>query len=53
MNKVRIIGLVLLVASISLRLIIENEDSHFVFGVMMGLGVGFLITGKLKKREVG
>jgi hypothetical protein len=52
MNGIRIIGLALLLAGIILRLTIENENLHFLFGAIIGLGIGLVITGKRKEKTV-
>ena len=48
MNKVRILGIVLLILGVSLFLIYDNDGIDFAFGFLSALGMVLAITGKLK-----
>lgn len=47
MNKVRTIGLVILAIGVILIFTIENSTTDFISGVLIGLGFGLLIIGKI------
>lgn len=49
MNKIRQIGLGLLVLGIILHFSLAQYVSYFIIGIIIGLGIGLLITGKVKK----
>ncbi|WP_161804640.1 MULTISPECIES: hypothetical protein [Lacinutrix] len=49
MNKTRIIGLVLLVIGIIIQFTLENDATDFISGVLIGIGIGLVITGKVSK----
>ncbi len=47
MNKIRIIGLVLILVAIVLNYAIaENEFKDFLLGLIGGFGLGLLVAGK-------
>ncbi|MFD1295003.1 hypothetical protein ACFQ5N_14255 [Lutibacter holmesii] len=48
MNKIRIIGLVILIISAITQVTVENEMIDFISAIGMGLGMGLLVAGKLK-----
>ena len=48
MNKVRILGIVLLISGVSLFLFYDNDGIDFTFGFLSALGLVLAITGKLK-----
>ena len=52
MNKVRILGIVLLILGVSLFLIFDNDGIDFVFGFLSALGLVLAITGKLKRKNL-
>ena len=45
MNTTRIIGLLMLIAAISIHYIIENDLTDFIAGFLIGAGLALLITG--------
>jgi hypothetical protein len=49
MNKIRIIGLVILVVGIIIQFALENDATDFISGLLIGGGIGLLITGKVGK----
>jgi len=49
MNKVRIIGLVLLAVGIIIQFTMENDMTDFISAVGIGAGIGLLLTGKVAK----
>ena len=48
MNKVRILGILLLISGVSLFLFYDNDGIDFAFGFLSALGLVLAITGKLK-----
>jgi hypothetical protein len=50
MNKIRIIGLVLLIVGIIIQFALENDATDFISGLLIGGGIGLVITGKVGKR---
>ena len=48
MNKIRIIGFVLFIAGVILMLTLENDMTDFISGLLIGAGIGLLVTGRLK-----
>jgi len=50
MNKVKILGIVLLILAILLFLIYNNDGIDFAFGFLLALGLILTITGKFKKQ---
>ena len=51
MNKVRIIGIVILVAGVLLISYFENDGIDFVSGILVGLGIGLVLTGYFFKNK--
>lgn len=49
MNRIRITGLVLIVIGLILPYILQNDIMDFFTGLLIGLGVGLLFIGKIKK----
>lgn len=47
MNKIRIIGLVILIVGIIIQFALEDDALDFISGLLIGGGVGLLITGKV------
>jgi len=47
MNKVRILGLAFLLFGLAAKFLMEVNG--FWIGGLMGLGIGLLVTGKVKK----
>ena len=52
MNKIRIIGLVLLIVGIIIQLTMENDITDFISAVGIGAGFGLLLTGKVTKPSI-
>ena len=51
MNKVRITGIILLLIGISMIIFLENEKFDILSGLLLGVGLGFTITGKFNRRK--
>jgi len=51
MNKVRITGVILLLTGISMIIFLENEKFDILSGLLLGVGLGFTITGKFNRRK--
>ena len=49
MNKVRLIGVLILLIGIAYHFFLEKEVRGFWIGAIMGLGISLIITGKIKK----
>jgi hypothetical protein len=47
MNKVRIIGLIILLTGLALHFLMDING--FWIGASIGIGIGLLIVGKIKK----
>lgn len=48
-NKVRLIGLLILLIGIASHFFLDKEINGFWIGATMGIGIAFIITGKIKK----
>ncbi len=48
MNKTRIIGLIILVIGIVLFYIYDGDAIGMIAGLLCGLGIGLLLTGRIK-----
>ncbi len=48
MNKIRIIGLILLAIGIVLFSLIEGDLAGIASGLLMGIGIGLLLTGGIR-----
>jgi hypothetical protein len=51
MNKVRTIGLIMLLIGIIIQYTFENDGIDFLTGLLTGSGIVLLITGKLKSKK--
>jgi uncharacterized membrane-anchored protein len=51
MNRIRIIGLLLLIAGISAHFFLEGDQYDMLSGLLMGLGIGLLITGRFRRTQ--
>ncbi len=51
MNKIRIIGLIMLIIGVILPLSFENDGTDMLSGFVLGAGIVLLITGKFKVRK--
>ena len=47
MNRIRIIGLIMLIIGIILRFSFENDGTDFLTGFLVGGGIGLLLTGRI------
>ncbi|MBW8244479.1 hypothetical protein K1F50_16850 [Muricauda oceani] len=47
MNKVRIIGLLILLVGIVIRFVLKNDTLDFLSGLFVGLGIGLIIVGRI------
>ncbi len=47
MNKVRIIGLLILLVGIVIRFVLKNDTMDFISGLLVGLGIGLIIVGRI------
>ena len=52
MNKIRSIGLVVLAIGIIIHFAIEHDASDFTSGILIGVGIGLLLTGKISKPSI-
>jgi hypothetical protein len=50
MNKTRILGIVLMVLGIAIQFILENEVIDFLSGLLIGVGIGFLLNGRIGRK---
>gem|GEM_PF-791715 len=46
MNKVRIIGIGSLITGVLIGYFFNRTDVHLLSGILIGLGIGWLITGR-------
>ena len=51
MNKIRIIGLIMLIGGIILQYAFENDGIDFLTGLFVGGGIILLITGQFKSKK--
>jgi len=51
MNKIRILGVILLISGISLFLIYDNDGIDFAFGFLSALGLILTITGRFRAKS--
>lgn len=51
MNRIRIIGLVMLVTGVAIPFLLKNEWIDFIFGCLGGVGFVLLITGRIKFKK--
>jgi hypothetical protein len=49
MNKIRIIGLVILLIGIVIKFAVKNDAIDFISGILFGAGIGLNMTGKVGK----
>ncbi|SDR71590.1 hypothetical protein [Christiangramia echinicola] len=48
-NKVRLIGVLILLIGIACHYFLDKEFRGFWIGAIMGFGIALIITGKIKK----
>jgi high-affinity Fe2+/Pb2+ permease len=51
MNKARILGIIMLIIGAILIYSFDEDGIGFISGVIFGLGVGFLLTGRLSSKS--
>ena len=51
MNRIRIIGLIMLIIGIILHFSFENDGTDFLIGILAGGGIILLITGRIKAKK--
>lgn len=51
MNRIRIIGLVLLIIGVVLHFSFDNGGADFLKGLLIGGGAALLITGQIKSKK--
>ncbi|PZX51418.1 hypothetical protein [Algoriphagus chordae] len=49
MNKIRILGLVLIAIGIAINFLPRNDGSAFLMGCFIGGGTVILVTGKIQR----
>jgi len=49
MNKIRLIGILILLIGIAGHFYLDKEINGFWIGATMGIGITLIITGKIKK----
>ena len=50
MNKIRIIGIMILIVGITLHFTLKNDGIDFITGAFLGGGIILLITGQIKSK---
>lgn len=48
MNKIRYIGLAILVVGVIIQFTIDNDAIDFISGLLIGVGIGLLLTSKVR-----
>jgi hypothetical protein len=51
MDRIRIIGLILLIIGVILPFAFENDGTDFFCGLLVGGGIGLFITGQIKSKK--
>jgi len=51
-TKARIVGLLLVLSGIALDYFINNEKFDFIYGALLGVGIGLIIIGRFRKEKV-
>ena len=51
MNKIRIIGLLVLSVGIIIQFTLENDVTDFISGILIGGGIGLTLTGIIGKSK--
>jgi len=52
MNKVRLLGLGIIILGILIGYLSTSTNFHLVSGIMLGLGVGWTITGRFGRKHI-
>lgn len=50
MSKARILGITILIIGIIVKFTLENDMTDFVSGLLIGVGTGVIITGKISSK---
>ncbi|WP_185956456.1 hypothetical protein [Changchengzhania lutea] len=50
MNTIRISGIVILIVGIIMNRFLNNDGIDFVSGLLIGLGIGTIITGQISTK---
>lgn len=51
MNKIRIIGLIMLIAGVAFPFFFENDKMSFFVGILVGAGITLLLRGTTKRKK--
>ena len=51
MNKIRGIGLIILGIGMITKFTLENDATDFISGILIGIGIGLLLTGRIGKKQ--
>jgi len=51
MNKARIVGGILILIGIILTFIIDSDGIGFIGGAILGIGIGFILTGRFSYKS--
>lgn len=51
MNKVRLLGLGMIIFGILIGYLSTSTNFHLVSGIMLGLGIGWTITGRFGRKH--
>ncbi|MBN2615604.1 MAG: hypothetical protein JXR71_07895 [Bacteroidales bacterium] len=51
MNKIKILGIIVLLTGIIVHFWFEKEVNHFLTGLLVGGGIGLLVTGQFRSRN--
>jgi hypothetical protein len=52
MNKVRLIGFIILVTGIIINYAFDYESLDFLTGILIGIGIGLIVIGRIGKPKV-
>ena len=52
MNKVRIIGIAILIIAVIIHFTLENDISEFISGFLFAGGIGLILSGKTTKPKI-
>ena len=50
-NRVRVLGLVLVVTGVLLPVLFESDVTDFITGLSIGAGIVFTITGRIRSKK--
>ena len=51
MNKIRILGTIILLIGVFISSFFNNDGIDFVAGLLVGLGVGIIVTGQISFKK--